>query len=165
MIDSRTMKMPFYRTYAPILCSTVLLLVHSCSSAGEPLPLSVDAQNVERDIDTCGIEPTLDALQDEVFLPHCSFGSCHGNAPGKGNLMLTPEAAYDHLLRPTDNPAASRTARVVAGAPDASFLLSKMTGQLGSDEGDLMPKGRPIPLDDCKINLVRAWIKAGALNN
>ena len=130
------------------------------------LEAPAEADTVSGDpIDTCGIEPTLDAIQDEVFLPHCSFGSCHGNAPGKGDLLLTPERAYEALLLPVSTQAAAGKYRVVPGEPDASFIIHKMTGQLSEGEGVLMPKGRPVPLDDCKINLVRAWVMAGARNN
>jgi len=49
---------------------------------------------------------------------------------------------------------------VVPGDPERSFLLRKLTA-LGPGEGSLMPRDAP-RLSDADIELVRAWIEAGA---
>jgi len=48
---------------------------------------------------------------------------------------------------------------VVAGDPDASFIVTKV-GHPGADLGDPMPPGRALP--DAAVEVLRAWISAGA---
>lgn len=65
-------------------------------------------------------------------------------------------------VKPTNPFAADRGwMRVMPGDPDRSFLLSKLTDRLGSGEGLSMPYNAA-PLDNTTIDVIRAWIAAGA---
>ena len=64
-------------------------------------------------------------------------------------------------------PAANEAARaagllrVAPGDPDHSYLLLKLEGKLGPDEGVQMPLvGGPLPAS--AIDAIRRWIAAGA---
>lgn len=77
-----------------------------------------------------------------------SCGGCHGSS---GGLSLE---SYDALM------AGGRSgAMVVAGKPDDSILVKRLTGEIPPK----MPRGGS--LTDEQINLVRQWIEEGALNN
>lgn len=77
---------------------------------------------------------------------NCTGASCHDPGTQKGLDLSTPEMGYATISR-----------RVVPGAPDASDLISVL-------QSGYMPQGRPkMPAAD--IDLVRAWIQAGALDN
>jgi hypothetical protein len=112
----------------------------------------------------CTGEPTFAVVQERVFGPRgCRVQTCHG-ADAAGGLDLQAGAAWEGLVGvPAANPiaAAAGAVRVVPGDPDASFLVRKLVGPLAAGEGDPMPVvgTRPDPLE---IDLVRAWIAAGA---
>ena len=78
--------------------------------------------------------------------------------------MLNGDDVYDRLVGvAATNPAAREAGalRVVAGSPDASFPVRKLTGDLASDEGLPMPfGGATIP--DAEIERIRSWIAGGA---
>jgi hypothetical protein len=108
------------------------------------------------------IQPTYGDISTKVF-SNCTTRSCHGEAGAKGGLILTADKAYDQLVGvAADNEAAKAKGkiRVVAGDPEASFLLQKLTGP-GAGEGDLMPqRGEKLP--EAQLEAIRGWIKAGA---
>jgi hypothetical protein len=98
---------------------------------------------------------------------------CHGPRPSEvGDLNLRGAAAYAELV---DTPAALRPSekRVARGAPERSFLLEKLQGTLGPDEGKRMPLDPAThrPLDDDGLppgfvdHVLIPWIRAGAPNN
>jgi hypothetical protein len=112
----------------------------------------------------CTGEPTFQVVQERVFGPRgCRVQTCHG-AGAAGGLDLQSGTAWEDLVGvPAANPvaAAAGALRVAPGDPDASFLLRKLTGPLASGEGDPMPVigTRPDPVE---LDLIRAWIAAGA---
>jgi mono/diheme cytochrome c family protein len=75
-------------------------------------------------------------------------GGCHG---GSGGLSL---GNYDQLMA-----GGNGGALVVAGSPDDSILVKRLTGEISPK----MPRGGS--LSDEQINLIRQWIEEGALNN
>ena len=110
-----------------------------------------------------------------VMALHCaSAEGCHGTKPTPSvSLDLRASAAYGELV---NKPAEGRRGalRVKPGEPRASFLVDKLTGQLGSvQEGKRMPidvdTGAPVipsPLPrDFSEHVLEPWIAAGALNN
>jgi hypothetical protein len=110
-----------------------------------------------------GATATFATLQRKVFTPSCATLSCHG-AGNAGGMTLAAGAAYANLVGvPPSNSAALAAGllRVVPGDPDRSFLLRKLEGTLGPDEGQAMPRvGSQLPPK--LIDLVRRWIAAGA---
>src|SRR5439155_6557463 len=100
-------------------------------------------------------------VERAIFKASCTSTSCHG-AAAAGGLSLEAGGAYANLVGvPPVNPAARAAGvlRVMPGHPEESFLVAKLEGHLGPDEGRLMPWGGPA-LSPKKIDLVRRWIAA-----
>ena len=91
-----------------------------------------------------GIYQTL--LVNQSYPSNCTGSSCHDPGIEKGIDLSTPHMGYLTI-----------THRVVPGSPDTSELVTVL--QSGS-----MPEKRPrmAPAD---IDLIRAWIEAGAVEN
>jgi len=102
-------------------------------------------------------EPTIEAIQENVFTPTCT--ECHaGNVPS-GNLSLDDaQTSYDNLVD-VDSREVSSLKRVSPGDPDNSYLIHKLEGT--QESGAQMPKGRE-PLDQETIDVIRQWITDGA---
>jgi hypothetical protein len=107
---------------------------------------------------------TFERIQSQVFDVSCSADSCHSSIGQAGGLVLEEGASWDQL---TSQPPANRAAahhgfmRVMPGNPDNSFLLAKITDNLAAGEGLSMPYNAA-PLDDATVEVIRAWIAAGA---
>jgi hypothetical protein len=122
--------------------------------------------------------PTFARVWSEVLAAKgCSGDFCHG--AGTGSLSLNDKAdAYLNLVGvPAQGPACSQSGqlRVSPGKPEESLLLHKMSTMAPSC-GDPMPIGvrfdpnclSPSPAvctTAGEIELVRAWIAAGALDD
>ncbi len=77
---------------------------------------------------------------------NCTGASCHDPGIQKGLDLSTAQMGYATISR-----------RLVPGSPDSSELVTVL--QSGS-----MPQGRP-HMAAADIDLIRAWIQAGALEN
>lgn len=77
---------------------------------------------------------------------NCTGSSCHDPGTQKGLDLSTPEMGYATISR-----------RLVPGSPDASDLMIVL-------QSGYMPQGRP-KMPGADIDLIRAWIQAGALEN
>lgn len=130
------------------LVAAVSAALGGCPSAPTPTPT----------------EPaTFAAIQQTILSPRCAVPFCHDSAVASGNLNLEPAQAYDALVGVAPDVEAARAAgllRVDAGDPDNSFLLVKLAGP-PPGQGSRMPLGAP-PLGEADMDLVRAWIAAGA---
>jgi hypothetical protein len=105
----------------------------------------------------------FDEIQRTIFDQHCLSAGCHNAQSLAGNMNLSPGASYDQLVNVApDNPVASSQGlqRVTPFNPNNSFLLIKVT-QPGPGEGSMMPMGMN-PLSPSDIDMIRAWIVAGA---
>jgi hypothetical protein len=117
----------------------------------------------------CGSEeaaPTFTRIQKEVFNPSCTFSACHSGGNPAGGMDLT-EPAHAKIVdvASTEKPSAKR---VVPGDPDSSYLMDKLLDRNlpAAPQGETwtsMPPGGSIEAD--RIELVRAWIAAGAKND
>ena len=110
-----------------------------------------------------------------VLALHCaSAEGCHGDKPTPSvSLDLRAAFAYGELV---NKPSEGRrgAVRVKPGDPQASFLVDKLTGRLGSvQDGKRMPIDvdtgapvvpSPLPLDFVEKEL-EPWIAGGAPNN
>jgi hypothetical protein len=116
----------------------------------------------------CALTPTLSSLATGYFATGCAFSGCHGAGPA-GGLDLRADGLHARLVGvlAVEADAARRGKRlVVAGDPAASFLLQKVDGTHGADEGDLMPLGVDSPVSPgCRVHMLRAWIAEGAQDN
>jgi hypothetical protein len=153
-----------FRTLAPAALALILSL-----GCGAGLTEPADAQSGDQtDTVNCEVEPTLTSLENVYFKGSCTFSSCHSETTQAGSLVLEPGKAFESLVGVSafhGKAAGSGKIRVVAGDPDASFIVEKVE-DINQDEGSIMPPGVPEPMDpDCRIKALRDWIAAGAPNN
>jgi hypothetical protein len=122
--------------------------------------------------DPAGGPATFAAIQSQILLPSCAFSSCHaaGGAQPAARLDL---AAADACRSLVDRVSCLFPAKklVVPAAPEASFLLAKLTGagleampatECGVSSNQRMPLGSA-PLPSARLEQLRAWIRGGAL--
>ena len=93
--------------------------------------------------------------------------SCHssqdGGSDGGAELDLGPAAWANLVRQPAPASEACGGTLVVPGNPDSSYLYQKLTEDHPCS-GERMPRGDvALPLPDCLIALVRAWIATGAV--
>ena len=136
---------------ARIACAAVfsLLLLAGCGGSGS---------------NSGPVTSTFERIQTQVFDVSCSADSCHSSVGSAGGLILEAGQSYDQLMaRPPANPVAASHGwmRVAPGDPDRSFLIAKLTDTLAAGEGLPMPYNAA-PLDDETVEVLRAWIAAGA---
>lgn len=97
-----------------------------------------------------------------IFNQFCAVPGCHADDYPAAGLALTPGRARADLLAESSQVPGVR--RVEPGNPTNSYLIAKLTGA-GTIVGRTMPlgpDGEPAALDDWRIEIVRAWIVAGA---
>ncbi|MFT5522576.1 MAG: WD40 repeat protein, partial [Pirellulaceae bacterium] len=87
-----------------------------------------------------------------ILQAHCQ--GCHQPAKAGGDYVMTN---FEQMLKGGE----SDEAAIIAGKIDAGKLLSQITPTDGKAE---MPKGKK-PLADVEIELVRTWIKQGAIDD
>jgi hypothetical protein len=137
---------------AVALCAAALLF--GCGGgSGSPAPATDTNQ-----------QSTFERIQTKVFDTSCSSDSCHSHVGQAGGLVLEDGYSWDQLMdTPPTNPAAAHHGwmRIARGNPDQSFLLAKITNSLAAGEGSPMPYNAA-PLDPPTIDVIRAWIAAGA---
>ena len=107
---------------------------------------------------------TFERIQREVFDVSCSSDSCHSSAGRAGGLILEAGYSWDELAdhAPSNRAAANHgMRRVWPGDVAHSFLIAKLTNNLAAGEGSPMPYNAA-PLDDATIEVLQAWIAAGA---
>lgn len=119
---------------------------------------------------TPNLVPTFSSIQREIFSAGDSSGrascvQCHtsvGRTPASG-LSLLEGQAYNALV---GQPSRGKPGAVlvVAGNPDASYLLHKLEGR--SDiAGQRMPRTSGPFLTAGQISIIRRWIELGARND
>lgn len=107
-------------------------------------------------------EPTLAAIQAEIFAPTCAAAFCHYDDQ-LGFNAVSLERSYDTLVNVTsDTELCGPTGleRVVPGDPSQSLLYLKLTDP---PCGDQMPRLFNQNLDPRAIEQIRTWIENGAL--
>ncbi|MFZ5470933.1 MAG: hypothetical protein ACOZIN_16015 [Myxococcota bacterium] len=102
--------------------------------------------------------PVYAEVRSEVFTPSCVFSSCHRGANPAGGLGLEGDA-YEQLVGVVAAGAPSKT-RVVPKDVAASFLVEKLETPSPS-AGEQMPPDAP--LEPERVELVKSWIRGGAL--
>jgi hypothetical protein len=106
--------------------------------------------------------PTFTEVHERVLQVSCVFATCHKGGPSPaGDLSLERDEAYANLV---DVPSSvvDGEIRVVPGDPEASYVIDKLTATMPAD-GDPMPPDAALEAD--RIELVRAWIEAGAVDD
>lgn len=109
------------------------------------------------------LEARLSVIESQVFDGSCGFSACHDASSPASGLDLSVGVAHDQLVNraATMAPAAML---VVPGQPDSSFLVRKLRGPLGENEGLSMPYANP-PLPEEEISVIEEWIARGAAND
>ncbi len=114
--------------------------------------------------DIGGDEVTLSDVQP-IFTGNCALPGCHiGSSPAEGMSLVAGQAFISvvnvaAMELPTMN-------RVTPNQPNDSYLVHKVQGThlAAGGSGSRMPLGRS-PLSQSDIDLIRAWIQAGAQPN
>jgi hypothetical protein len=114
---------------------------------------------------------TFKRVYDEVIVANsCDSAFCHGGTATGGLSLVDQASAYDNLVGvAAQGPqCACKTTkkRVEAGKPDESLLVEKLA-KAKPVCGTQMPPpgGAQPPATQAQIELVRAWISAGAKND
>lgn len=103
-----------------------------------------------------------------AFVPaKCATSGCHDDqSRAYGMDLSTGESIYAAWVNRNglDNCKNQLVPRVVPGEPDASFVYRKITSQLScvGDISQAMPPPPAAPLSAAEVQVVRAWIAAGA---
>ncbi|MEZ4647901.1 MAG: hypothetical protein R3E97_03795 [Candidatus Eisenbacteria bacterium] len=102
------------------------------------------------------VTPTFSQIQSEILTPRCVNSGCH---PGGGAPMsLAAGSAYGNMVGVA---SAYGMDRVTPGSPFSSVLYLKVIGD--SETGQRMPPSGSLTAD--QIEMIRAWIEAGAAND
>lgn len=97
------------------------------------------------------------SIQSHIFTPICT--ACHAGGGAPQGLRLDSTNSYA-LLVGVPSTEVSSILRVKPGDPDNSYLIQKLEGHAAI--GARMPFGGPY-LDQATIDVVRQWIRDGAL--
>lgn len=118
-------------------------------------------------IPTSLFDGTFDRIQKQVFNTSCAVSGCHDSQSQAGGLLLEIGAAYTQIVDGTPTNGVAQGLgwkRITPGDPATSFLMHKLTGDLGAGLGGRMPLGKP-PLAANLIEIIRLWIVDGAPAN
>jgi hypothetical protein len=80
--------------------------------------------------------------------------------PSEGLDLSSASVAFGALVNVRTGQCGGSKVRVVPGDPAASYLIAKLTG-VGMCSGSVMPKTGG-ELSSAQIDIIRAWIGAGA---
>lgn len=109
-------------------------------------------------------EATFAADVQPIFTASCALANCHIAPDPQQGMDLSDGQAYANIVNVPSNE--SSLDRIEPGDPEASYLVHKIRGTQNSvgGSGVQMPAvGGPLPT--ATINLIRSWVRAGALNN
>ncbi len=136
----------------------LLLAMSACADKiVDSTPSILDEQIEDPQIDN-NMRARFNEIQSQVFDQSCALSGCH--IPGIVSPDLSTGQAYNNMV----NKASSRTLDLIEpGSADQSYLFLKLLGGNGIS-GSRMPRNAA-PLSQVKIDSIRAWIDAGALNN
>jgi hypothetical protein len=142
--------LPNYLCRKSFLPATLLLLA-GCAGNGEGL----DAGG--RPIEAPAPNDDFQEIQNTIFTPICTV--CHSGANAPQGLRLDAGNSYALLVNVASAEVPSLL-RVNPGNPDQSYLVQKIQGNAAV--GSRMPANGPPFLSQAQVDLVRAWIAAGA---
>ncbi len=140
----------------------IIFLLSACNAGngeglndqGQPIAENDDSSTEPADD---AIEPTLTAIQDNIFTPICS--TCHGGVnPAAGQNLSSIEESANSLINVNSSNALFK--RVLPGEPEQSYLYLKITGNILA--GSRMPLGQPA-LSAVQIAAIKQWISQGAM--
>lgn len=112
-----------------------------------------------------GGTPTLSADVQPILTTNCALSGCHAGAQPAQGMNLSDGQTFSNTVNVASNQLPSMD-RIEPGEPNQSYLVHKIQGtQAGvGGSGNRMPLGGQA-LSQSQIDLIRAWITAGANNN
>jgi hypothetical protein len=157
----------FALTRGPRTCAALatLLVLSACAGATGPRRDAggTDSARVDPREAVCadpGAAAPPFALVQKIFVADCT--TCHAGTTAM--VDLNPAVAWTGLVgQSAPAPDTCGGTLVVPGDPGASYLYQKLSSATPC-YGEQMPLGDfgPVPLPDCVVALVRAWIAEGA---
>ncbi len=112
-----------------------------------------------------GDQVTLSDDVQPIFTTNCALSGCHTGTNPQQGMNLSAGQTFANVVN-VQSMELSTMNRVTPGQPGSSYLVHKVQGtHLDLDppgSGDRMPLNRS-PLTQMDIDLIRAWIEAGAL--
>ena len=116
------------------------------------------------DGDDGGDEVTLSRVQP-IFTGNCTFSGCHAGSSPEQGMNLSAGQAFGSVVNVAARELPGMN-RVTPSQPDSSYLVHKVQGThlAVGGSGSRMPLNRS-PLSQSDIDLIRAWIQAGAQPN
>jgi hypothetical protein len=105
---------------------------------------------------------SLADIQQQIFTPSCAFFGCHDAVIQQGGLNLSSVAAsHAGLLNAASTLCAGRTL-VVAGDPNASYLMNKVGASIDRCGAQMPDIGGLPSLSNEQLEQIGSWIEAGA---
>jgi hypothetical protein len=143
----------------PLFTSIVLL-------AACPPPSTTFTDDPVDDTGTIVEDATFARIQDEILVPSCAGGGCHGGdaATAAGGLSFEGEGAYAALTEdPCTHPlaVAAGLSRIEPGNAANSYLFMRITEDDPDGLGSLMPPFMS-GLSPDEVALIERWIADGA---
>jgi len=105
---------------------------------------------------------TFTRVQNEIFNTSCALSGCHNAGSAQAGQNLSQGAAYNNIVNVPSTEQPSKD-RIEPSDLENSYMWLKVTGD-SSISGGRMPLGRPALSQD-RLDLLRDWILAGALND
>jgi mono/diheme cytochrome c family protein len=106
-----------------------------------------------------GAAGTYSALAQQIFVPRCTSGSCHGGNPPPAFPQLDADAGWGAMVNVQSQEDVMLL--VKPGAPDESWLMVRLRGEGGRQA---MPSG-DTQLGASELSAVEGWIANGAPND
>ena len=112
-----------------------------------------------------GGEPTLSGDVQPILSAGCAVSGCHAGASPAQGMNLSGGQTHSNTVNVASNQLPGMD-RIEPGQPDQSYLVHKIQGTQGSvgGTGSRMPPGGT-PLTQAQIDVIRAWVTAGAQDN
>jgi hypothetical protein len=100
-----------------------------------------------------------------IVVPNCAVGGCHDAQTKEHGMDLSTAASiYDAWVnkKGLDHCRNALRMRVVPGSAEGSYVMVKITGAETCDLSQRMPPPPRMALSSEQIDIIRAWISAGA---
>ncbi|MDB5986845.1 MAG: hypothetical protein JWR16_1898 [Nevskia sp.] len=138
-----------------------LLALAACAGSGDGLDQNGNPIGTGSSGGGSGpVTADFQSIQDQVFTPICA--QCHAGASAPEGMQLGEGVSYSMIVN-VPSEEVPTLMRIKPGDPDNSYLVQKIEGLAAV--GAQMPAGCPTTqpcLDQDTINLIRAWVSAGA---
>ena len=104
---------------------------------------------------------TFSAIQNDIFNVSCALSGCHTGGSPTGGMNLSSGQAYLNIVGIASSEVPGLQ-RITPGNANDSYMVQKLEGTAAV--GAQMPFGAA-PLSNAKIQNLRDWIDAGAMDN